>query len=208
MWGRFLYWQWLQMSCEGIEHLPKGEPYLLAANHTSHLDAGVVFVSLWGQVDRVYSLGAKDYFCDKPVKEWFVRTFLNVIPFERHGNFITGLRDCQIILDRQQPVLLFPEGTRSTTGELQQFKLGLGLLALKLNVPIVPVYIQGTYQALPKGRWFPRQYPIRICFGPPLPIADYKSKQGTVRNREIYQQIVGDVRAAIEQLQNNSNPDR
>lgn len=195
------------MSCEGIEKLPKGESYLLAANHNSHLDAGAVCVSLWGHVDQVYSLGAKDYFFDKPIKAQFVKTFLNVIPFDRQGNFIGGLRRCRLILDRQQPILLFPEGTRSKAGDLQQFKLGLGLLALRLNVPIVPVYIQGTYQALPKGRCFPRRYPIHICFGSPLPIANYKSKQGTVRNREIYQQITDNVRAAIERLKQNTKPD-
>ena len=200
LWGRSLYGYWFQMRCYGLEHIPQNRPYLIAANHTSHLDAGAVFVSLWGHTDRVYSLVAKDYFCDKFFKEWFVRTFFNAIPFNRKGRFLDGMRDCEKVLQLRQPVLMFPEGTRSRTGQRQPFKLGLGFLALKLNVPILPVYIVGTYQALPKGQCFPRRHPIQVHFGSPVEMAAYLARQGEMSDRQLYQEIVDDVSQAIDLL--------
>jgi long-chain acyl-CoA synthetase len=202
--GRLLYWQWFQMQCYGLEYIPQDRPYLIAANHTSHLDAGVIFASLWEHTDRVYSLVAKDYFCDKAIKEWFVRTFFNAIPFNRQGKFIEGIRDCQQVLKPRQPVLIFPEGTRSRTGQLQSLKPGLGFLAVKLNVPIIPVYIAGTYQALPKGQCLPYRYPIQVYFGLPLEIGPYLGRQNTTNNRQLYMEIVEDVGKAVNLLYTNA----
>ena len=68
----------------------------------------------------------------------------------------------------RSPVLIYPEGTRSLTGKLQPFKLGVGVLACELNVPVVPTHISGSYQAMPKGSWFPRPAKVRVSFGPPI----------------------------------------
>lgn len=201
IWGRSLYWHWFQMKCDGLEGIPEDRPYIIAANHSSHLDAGAIMTSLWQKTDCVYCLVAKDYFCDKFVKEWFVRTFFNAIPFDRRGQAIDGMRDCEQVVDKRRPVIVFPEGTRSRTGKLQAFKPGLGFLALKLNVPIVPVYIEGTYQALPKGQHFPCRHPIRIRFGLPLEMMPYLVKQEKVSSRQLYQEIVDDVSEAIARLQ-------
>ncbi len=197
--GRSLYWHWFQMECYGLENIPQDRPYILASNHNSHLDAGAIVASLWHQTDRVYSLVAKDYFCDGCVKEWFVKTFFNGIPFDRRGQFMDGVRGCEDVISKRCPVIMFPEGTRSRTGKLQPFKPGLGFLALKLNVPIVPVCIEGTYQALPKGKWFPRRHPIQVRFGSPVEIVPYLEKQEKA-SRQLYQQIVNDVSNAIEEL--------
>lgn len=202
LWGRSLYRQWFHMECYGLDHVPQDRPYLIAANHTSHLDAGAIFVSLWDHTDRIHSLVAKDYFCDKLFKEWFVRTFFNAIPFNRQGQFIDGIRDCEKVLKLRQPVLIFPEGTRSRTGQLQPFKPGLGFIALKLNVPILPVYIEGTYQALPKGQHIPRRYPIQVHFGLPVAMESYWVRQREVSDRQLYQEIVNDVGKAINLLEN------
>ncbi len=198
--GRPLYRHWFQMNCQGIENIPQDEPFLIAANHTSHLDVGAVTVSLRNHVDRVFSLGAKDYFFDHPIKGWFFSTFFNLIPFERQGNFLEAMRYCQQVLAQRQPVLIFPEGTRSLTGEIQPFQPGIGLLALKLNVPIVPMYIIGAYQALPKGQRLPRRHPIRVICGAPLYISPYKAKLGALTEREISQLITEDLQNLIVQL--------
>lgn len=201
IWGRSLYWYWFQMKCYGLESIPQDRPYIIAANHSSHLDAGAIITSLWQKTDGVYCLVAKDYFCDRFVKEWFVRTFFNAIPFDRRGQSIDGIRDCDRVVDKRRPVIVFPEGTRSRTGKLQPFKPGLGFLALQLNVPIVPVYIEGTYQALPKGKWVPHRHPIQVHFGSPLEIMPYLGKQEKVNSRQLYQEIVNDVSDAIARLQ-------
>jgi 1-acyl-sn-glycerol-3-phosphate acyltransferase len=198
------------LSYSGLEHLPKDQPYLLAANHSSHLDMGAVVVSLLGQVDQVSSLGAKDYFFDQSLKAWFFQTFLHLIPLEREGNFseaLAALRQCQQVLAPRRPVLVFPEGTRSQTGELQPFQPGVGLIATRLGIPIVPVYIEGAYQALPKGHLFPRKRPIRVTFGQPIfgqPIdASRHPSQPMMTDRGTCQAITDKVREAIIQLRSD-----
>jgi long-chain acyl-CoA synthetase len=204
-WGfvKLLYQQWFQIRCCGLENIPQDRPYLVAANHTSHLDGQAIAVALAKKGDRISILAAKDYFFDRPLKSWFCKTFLHMIPLERQGNFLEGMQECQQTLARRKPVLIFPEGTRSLTGKMQPFQPGLGWLALQLNAPILPVYIEGAYEALPKGKWFPRRHPIRIVIGQPLDVSPYKAKQGTVPNREICQAIVDEVQAEIAQLRDN-----
>lgn len=198
--SRILYNHWLQMQVQGVENIPNNQPYLLAANHTSHLDAGAVIVALHEKVDSVAVLSAQDYFFNTPWKGWFFKTFFNLIPFDRQGNFLAALRESQCRLSPQNPLLIFPEGTRSTNGELQPFQAGLGLLALKLNIPIVPVYIQGTFQVLPKGKLLPQRHPISVTFGTPLALSPYHAKLGTLTEREICEQIGQDVQRAVAHL--------
>ncbi|MFM7423427.1 MAG: lysophospholipid acyltransferase family protein, partial [Elainella sp.] len=101
------------------------------------------------------------------------------------------------------PILIFPEGTRSQTGELQEFQPGLGLLALQLQVPIVPVYLEGTYQALPKGQLLPQRHPIQVSFGQPLEV-----KSNPTADREACQAIADQARTAILQLKASRQPRR
>lgn len=93
-----------------------------------------------------------------------------------------------------------PRGNSFAYGGIQVFQPGLGLLALRLNMPILPVYIQGAHQALPKGKWFPRRHPIRVFVGTPLYPLTYQDKQATMTERAICQKIVEDVQAAIAHL--------
>lgn len=198
-----LYQSWFHLKCQGLENLPQSCPFLLAANHTSHLDAGAVMTALREHVDQVSVLGAKDYFFNTPIKDWFFRTFFNLIPFDRYNNFLESLRECQQILDPAHPILIFPEGTRSMTGELQIFQAGVGLLALKLKVPILPVYIEGTYEALPKGNRIPRRQAIRVVFGACVDPADYQTRPEAQTERELCQAIAKDIEQEIQRLQNH-----
>lgn len=200
---KIIYSYYFKLSCQGLKNIPQNTPFLIAANHTSHLDRGAVAVSLSKSVDRIFGLGAKDYFFDNPIKAWFFSTFFNLIPFERQGNFKQAIQHCQQVLAPSQPVLIFPEGTRSINGELQKFQPGVGLLALKLNVPIVPVYIHGTYQALPKGNWFARRSQIRVIYGAPIEISSYKTKLSEFTESDVSKIIVNDLQTMIVQLQNN-----
>ncbi|MEG4533979.1 AMP-binding protein [Microcoleus sp. D2_18a_D3] len=197
---RIFYNRWLQMEVQGLANIPQNQPYLLAANHTSHLDSGAVIVALGEQVDNVAVLSAQDYFFNTPLKGWLFKTFLNLIPFDRQKNFLAALRECQSRISPRNPILIFPEGTRSITGDLQPFQAGLGLLALKLNIPLIPVNIQGTFEVLPKGKILPRKHPIRVTFGAPLPIFLYQAKLGTIAEREICDKICQDVQCAVEKL--------
>jgi long-chain acyl-CoA synthetase len=74
-------------------------------------------------------------------------------------------------MDRGWSILIYPEGTRSTTGKLGTFQRGIGLLATELRAPIVPILVTGTYAALPKGRTRPRPGPITVRFGEPVTLS-------------------------------------
>ena len=156
---KMLYQNYFDLELANPERLPHGTSYIIAANHASHLDSGAIISALGTalglrEARKLHVLGARDYFFDSPVKSWFFSTFLNVVPIEREETSLSGLRMVQSILSQGEPILIFPEGTRSRTGQLQGFKPGLGLLARELNVPIVPAYIGGTREALP-GRQTP-----------------------------------------------------
>jgi len=200
---KMLYQNYFDLQLGNSDKLPRG-PYIIAANHASHLDSGAIISALGAalgvkEAQKLHVLGARDYFFDSPVKSWFFSTFLNVVPIDREETSLSGLRMVQAILAQGEPILIFPEGSRSRTGRLQGFKPGLGLLALELNVPIVPAYIGGTRQALPVGNFLPRRNQVKVVFGPPILMEKYRP-DGTQGKEEQYRAIVADVREAIEKL--------
>jgi len=202
---KMLYQNYFDLELANPERLPHGTSYIIAANHASHLDSGAIISALGTalglrEARKLHVLGARDYFFDSPVKSWFFSTFLNVVPIEREETSLAGLRMVQSILSQGEPILIFPEGTRSRTGQLQTFKPGLGLLAKELNVPIVPAYIGGTREALPVGRLLPRPNKVKVLFGPPISMEKYRSNGPAQSRDEHYRAIVAEVRDAIEEL--------
>jgi long-chain acyl-CoA synthetase len=193
------------ITSEGLEHLPAKGPFLLAANHTSHLDAFAVLAALGDRAWEVSLVGARDYFFDKAWKRLILPHTLHIIPFDREGDFLDGLRLCREATGLGRSLLIFPEGTRSRTGGLLPFKAGVGVLAVELGLPIVPTAILGTYQALPKGRVVPRRHPIRVAFGPPiLPGSLDGGDEATAYER--YREIVERVMGAVEVLRASAPP--
>lgn len=184
----------LRVKCDGLENIPKNKPYILAANHCSHLDLPSIRKSLGALADNLHAMAAKDYFFDNPIKSWFFTTFLNALPLDREANAAESLAVCKTVLEAGRSILIFPEGTRSLTGELQQFKPGIGVLAIELDFPLIPVYLRGTYAALPKGRIIPRSGRIEVRFGKPIDFSDLKAKIGKTPTIELY-------RAAVARLQ-------
>ncbi len=199
-----LYRGYFDLDVRGAEWIPAEPPYLLAANHSSHLDAPAVLAAIElargpEAARRLHVLGARDYFFDTPLKRWFFSTFLNVVPIEREEASLAGLRMVKRILSSGESALIFPEGTRSRTGEIDAFKPGLGLLARELEVPIVPVHIAGTFPALPAGKILPRPGKIVVAFGEPLTMDAYRGDGAPARD-EVYRRIAADVRDTIVDL--------
>jgi long-chain acyl-CoA synthetase len=146
-------------------------PVLLAANHTSHLDTPALLKALPRERrDRVAVAAASDYFFANPWLGSVVALAFNAFPFERTScsQVRAALDRCRSLLDEGWSVLLYPEGTRSVTGRIAPFKPGLGLLAVEMRVPVVPVYLDGPFGILPKGRCLPRRGAISVRFGKPL----------------------------------------
>lgn len=198
--GKFVLHNWFDLQVEGLEHLPANQPVMLAANHSSHLDGPAVIAAVNRKMNQVYSLAAKDYFFDHSLKGQICQRILNMVPFQRGGQSLDSLKLCQELIAQNKIILLFPEGTRSKTGDLQPFKLGTGFLAMQLNVSVIPTYIEGSFQAFPKGARFPRRHPIRVRFGPPIAIADYQARQQDVSSRQLCREIVAEIRSTIEVL--------
>jgi long-chain acyl-CoA synthetase len=188
-----------------VEHLPSEGAYIIAANHSSHLDTAAMITALTAALgkrnaQRLHVIGARDYFFNSPFKSWLFSTCLNVVPIERDEISLAGLRQIRSILSRNEPILIFPEGTRSRTGALQAFKPGIGLIAHDTGVPIVPAWVEGTYTALPPGKMLPRKNQVTVSFGQQILMDQYNLDSETMANDQIYRMITSDVRDAIKRL--------
>jgi long-chain acyl-CoA synthetase len=198
--GRFILNNWFSLECQGIENVPNDRAYLIAANHSSHLDGPAIIAAHNKHLKNVYSFAASDYFFNHPLKEKVFGDILNMISFSRKGISRNCIPICRNLLDENKAILIFPEGTRSHTGKINKFRPGFGFLAMELGVPIIPAYISGSYQALPKGSIFPKKHPIRVTFGPLIDIEQYQAQKTRNTGRIIYQSIVDDVYSNIKSL--------
>src|SRR5437588_9348104 len=102
-------------------------------------------------VTVLVALAAADYFFDTKYKRAYMENFTNLVPMERTGSLRQSLRHARSFLHRGYNALIFPEGTRSMTGKMADFKPVIGYLALASRVGILPIYLQGTYDAFPNG---------------------------------------------------------
>lgn len=153
---------------EGAEVFDRTPQFILIANHTSHLDAVCLLAALPPERrNRCYSAAAEDYFYTNFVKEQIARLLANTFPFRRHAESRRGLEVCARILDRGDSLIFFPEGTRSTTGEMQRFRKGIGILVQGTRYPVIPAYLEGASEALAKGRFYPHAATIRLYLGEP-----------------------------------------
>ena len=94
--------------------------------------------------------------------------FFNAFPFAQTGSIRPSMEYCGRLLDQGWSVLIYPEGARSETGGMDVFKSGAGLLAVELRVPVVPVYLEGTGEAMQRGKALPRRGNVGVRFGEPL----------------------------------------
>jgi long-chain acyl-CoA synthetase len=152
---RALYERVLETSVHGRP--PPFGGYIVAANHASHLDTGLVKYALGEQGEALVALAAKDYFFDDPFRRMYFENFTNLVPMERHGSLRESLRLAGEVIHDGYILLIFPEGTRSDTGVMADFKPSLGYLAMTNRCGILPMYLAGTHEAMPKGRYLPRR---------------------------------------------------
>ena len=150
-----------RIKVEGRKNVPKGG-CLIVSNHVSFMDPTTVG---WAVAREIYYLGRKSLF-KPPFWSWFL-PICNVLPIERDGHDIGGLRRIIKMLKAGHAVLLFPEGTRSPDGGIQPAEPGAGLVALKAGVCILPVRVFGTYESLSRHTKRLRFHPIRVVIGKP-----------------------------------------
>ena len=155
-------------------------PVIFAINHTSHLDTPTLLRALPFRFrSNIAFAAAQDYFfvkekdTNKLLKKarlTFLQLLLNVYPFSRGGNIKKSLKLTGKLLDKGISIGIYPEGTRSESGEMSNFKTGIGLIAVNMEVPVIPVKVTGLFEILPRGKMFPRFGKASVHFGKPIKI--------------------------------------
>jgi 1-acyl-sn-glycerol-3-phosphate acyltransferase/long-chain acyl-CoA synthetase len=158
-----------RLTVMGKEHLP-ASPFIICSNHTSHADSAVLMTASGLPFSSFALLGASDYFFESWRRRFLVSRFMNVIPIDRRAQAKSLLRCLAMCEDFLQHgnLILYPEGTRSPNGEIQDFKRGAGMFAVDLGVPVVPALIEGAHRILPKGEFMPRPRSVTVRFGEPI----------------------------------------
>jgi long-chain acyl-CoA synthetase len=205
---RMTYERLFKTKVTGRAYLPQTGSFLVAANHASHLDMGLVkhAIGEWGP--HLVALAAKDYFFEDPVRRAYFENFTNLVPMDRHGSLRESLRLAQQVIEQGYVLLIFPEGTRSETGLMADFKPSIGYLSLSNEVDVLPMYLEGTHDALPKGSVLPKNREIAAHIGPLIEWRALKAKVEHLPRGEQNRAAAHVVEAAVRRLAPAGSPNR
>jgi 1-acyl-sn-glycerol-3-phosphate acyltransferase len=155
----------LQITVTGLEHLDMGRTYVFMPNHTSFLDILLILAS----IPHNFRFLVKEEFFSIPLLGLTVRSS-GQIPLDRKNprKGLRGIRQGADLLKKGVSIVVFPEGTRSRDGKVGEFKTTLFVLPIRTGTPVVPVLIEGTFEALPRESVLLKRRPIRITFLDPL----------------------------------------
>lgn len=173
-WFLALYLHWFHgLTVVGRENLPE-PPYVLIANHSSHLDAltlSSVVPARFGS--RAYPIAAGDTFFTSLAASAFAAYAINALPLWRKNTKPEDLQALRARLIEDKLIyILFPEGTRSRDGSMARFKSGIGAFVAASEVPVVPCHLDGAFAALPPHRRLPRPGRLTLRIGQPLRFAE------------------------------------
>jgi 1-acyl-sn-glycerol-3-phosphate acyltransferase len=185
-----------RMAVEGLENLPAEPPFVLVANHASHLDALALASAMPRRLcGRVFPIAAGDVFFETPVTSLASAFFLNALPMWRKRCGPHALAELRArLVGEPCGYILFPEGTRSRDGRMQGFKAGLGMLTAGTVAPVVPCHLGETFRAFPPGARLPRPHRVRLRVGRPLVF------DAVPNTREGWERVVSESEAAVRRL--------
>ena len=148
----------------GQENIPATGGVLVVSNHQSHFDPPLVGIGCRRQMNYV----ARRTLFSFPPFGWFLHS-VGAIPIDRDGIGLGGIKESLKLLKRGEMVLIFPEGTRTSDGEIKPFRPGFTALAARSNAAILPVAVDGAFQVWPRTKKYPGLGKIRVHFGTPIP---------------------------------------
>ncbi len=163
--------------CTGIEGIPKDKGAIIAANHSSYLDHFVVGCNVVSKLNKIaYFLAKKEHFDNFLERQW--HKYLRAIPIDRQVGGKEALKEAIKHLKKGDLIMIYPEGTRTLTGKMNQAKTGVARLALAAKVPVIPMGITNTFEILPKGKRIPKfGKKADLNIGKPLYFDKYYGKE-------------------------------
>ncbi|MFE9097585.1 lysophospholipid acyltransferase family protein [Streptomyces sp. NPDC007264] len=192
---------------EGLEHVPSSGPAIVAGNHLSFSDHFLMPAIL---KRRITFLAKAEYFTGPGIKGRLTAAFfrsIGQIPVDRSGKDAgqAAIREGLRVLRRGELLGIYPEGTRSHDGRLYKGKVGVAVMALKAQVPVVPCAMIGTFEAQPPGQVIPSPHPVVIRFGKPLDLSRYA---GMENEKAILRAVTDEIMYAILSLSEQEYVDR
>ena len=188
-WSRsFLWLMFLPVTVEGAEHIRQGQSYVFVSNHQSMFDVWLIY----GWLPMIF--------------KWLMKAELRKVPFvgtgcKAAGHIFIDRRNAKAAMESLKEVekqlvggvctVIFPEGTRSLNGEVGRFKRGAFQIAIDLGLPVIPLSLDGCFEALPKGKPFVQRVPCRMYIGEPIDLTQFRDAEGNM-----------DSNAAIEAVRN------
>ena len=194
--GRFLYLvalDILHLKVKGLENLPPKGPYLLCSNHQSYIDPVVMGSVLpWKLFRNTFALGTSDIFGQGLMRR--LARWIRVVVLDPDANLIPAMRAGAFGLRQGSVLVLYPEGERSDTGKPRVFRKGAAILSIHEQAPIVPVAIEGFYDAWPRHKKWPKLANLRLVFGKPIvppPVSEASEAAYDKLTAELKERVVG-----------------
>jgi long-chain acyl-CoA synthetase len=195
---KLLFKACFRLEARAAENLPRTGNFIIAPNHTSYLDGFAVVLSLpFAEFRNLYFLGLSDYFAG-PLKSRMAK-IAHVIPIDSSKYLNKALHISAYVMRNGRSLIVFPEGERSPEGNLVEFKKGVGILAAEMGIAVVPAYISGAFESLPRGAAIPRFRKVTVTFGKPLRPGDIELSEKPAEVDE-YQYLASVLRERVEAL--------
>jgi len=171
----------MNVAVKGYDRIDLQKPYIFVSNHASMFDIPTVVVALKGNVNIVF----KKELTRVPIWGWALR-FGHFIMIDRSSprDAMASIERAAQSIQQGHSVILFPEGTRTVDGKLQQFKRGAFSLAVKAGIPVVPLIINGTFKIMPKGSLIVKPSNISVILEEPIPTKGLSGKNSEMELME------------------------
>lgn len=185
----------------GLENVPEKGPYILACNHLSAFDYPFLVFSLSRQKREQIHAIAKTYLFKNPILKYFTALAVNAFPVDAEEDFLPALKAAAGLLRQNKAIFIAPEGTRSFDGKMMPFRVGVGVLAVELNVPIIPSCLKGTYEVMHRKTYIPHLAKVKVAFGKPMQMGIYQEKKKHEMAYYVYKEATEELRRRMIELQ-------